>query len=160
MVGRIIVVLAAGCLAVLFPLLVYRYLRYPAPPAPLAPTFCIFAAPFSIVLTGYCRCYAEPNTALVLGLWACSLIAYAVVIAHVPRLIRGVAEFSPTLACLTFPFTVSARATLWVGNVIETGGVLIGLLPVARALFGVQLLVALVLLAYVTARFVRRTAGV
>lgn len=114
----------------------------------LRPLNCIYAAPFSMTLA--CLLVVCPDVPLpAVALWygcACGLFAFAFV--HMLRCLR--LRFYPSYASMTFPFVISATATLEVASYLAGLGLDAG----AIQAFGfLQMGLASCLTAYVLVRF-------
>ncbi|WP_283171035.1 hypothetical protein [Curtanaerobium respiraculi] len=153
-IGLLVLALAGIGLCIFVPLLVWRYLRRRRVPDRLAPAFCVLAAPFSLVTAGYICCMDAPDELFIGILGVICTVFYVVVLSRVPGIIARSREFSPTLACLSFPFTISARASRWLSIAFATLGS-----PsdacFYQVLFIVQVAIAFCLICYASVRFAR-----
>lgn len=102
--------LYAGALgyAVALALVVYRLVKLGDPPAPALPTIAIFAAPPSLLLTGYFAVAPTKSPAVVYTLLAVAGASLVYVVARLPRILSG--RFYPSFGALTFPVVISAIA--------------------------------------------------
>ena len=107
--GQILALWGLVCFIALLPLLLYRYLKYPVPP-PVRPLFCIFAAPAALCLV------ALINSAPFLSLLLLRQLLWLSWLLYIPALVNAIiclhGPFYPSFAALTFPFVISATATL------------------------------------------------
>ena len=106
-VGMVLVWFGLGAYAVMLVLVTLRYLRYEVPKG-AQPTFCIYAAPASLILATYLSCASAPSIGFTLALGILAQLMLVMVLTQVPRFV--VNGFFPSYAAMTFPFVVTATA--------------------------------------------------
>lgn len=106
-VGMALVWFGLAAYAVLLALVTARYVLREVPKG-AQPTFCIYAAPASLMLATYLSCASQPSIPLTLGLGLLGQLMLIMVITQVPRFILN--GFFPSYAAMTFPFVVTATA--------------------------------------------------
>lgn len=77
-------------------------------PAPALPTTVIFAAPASLLLTGYMVSFSEKDARMVYALLVCSVVFWAVGMVYLAKTCRG--GFLPSHSAFTFPLVISGLA--------------------------------------------------
>ncbi len=150
-IGYVLSIIGNVLTPLLMALALVRFLRHHPLKKPQTPLICILTAPFGMALASYLSCTAQPNEtfALVLQVLAfvfliVGLIAAGVSLATLP--------FAPTFGSLTFPFVISASGTAKYAALLE--GSASALAPAISTLAHIQLVIAVVLVTYVTIRFV------
>lgn len=93
---------------ILLPIVIYRVVKIKNIPSPAQPTLIIFAAPASLLLTGYLKAFAEKNANLIYGLAILALIMVLYALVKLPKLIKM--SFVPAYSAFTFPLVISAIA--------------------------------------------------
>ncbi len=104
-----------------FPLVTYRYVKYPQVQEIAKPLICIYTALFSILIVGYTSSFTVVNITFLLTLYAMACICY--IFSFYKLLTYLKMPFYPSYSAFTFPFVISAIAStkvmaLFNGNVI------------------------------------------
>lgn len=105
----------------LVPLVTYRLLSAGSLPEPAGPSLIIYAAPASLLLTGYLASFPVKDVRLLfpLAIWAFLMTIYATV--QVARLLVTL-PFYPSFSAFTFPFVISAIAfSRMTGYLVDAG---------------------------------------
>lgn len=105
--GHLLFWFGFACYAMLFCLVTYRYMKHEIPEG-ARPLFCIYAAPMSLSIVGYLATAANPHALFVAVMLVLAQALFAVVVVHLPRLLR--LKFYPSYAAMTFPFVITATA--------------------------------------------------
>ena len=125
------------------PVVIYRYLKYPAIPNPNKPLICIFTALFSILIVGYVNSFNNINFNFLMILYAIACVFYLFSLYKVIEY-RNL-EFYPSYSAFSFPFVISTIAS---GEVMAIAHNII-LSYVTK----IQLIIAVVLVAYVLFKY-------
>ena len=125
----------------------YRYLKFTAIEDKNKPFICIYTALFSILIVGYVNALTINGNFLgLIYIGAC--IFYIFAIYHAVRLlILEKLQFLPSFSAFTFPFVISAIAT---GEAYKFFG-----LSVLKYLFYIQSVIALILVIYVSCKYLK-----
>jgi exfoliative toxin A/B len=105
----------------------YRYIKYPAVPAPAQPVFCIFAAPANLCLASYLQSVQNKNLTLVIALAILGSALYLVSLVKLVTLLRS--PFFPSHSSFTFPFVISAIAMKQAAGYLSGAGIAVAFLP-------------------------------
>ena len=126
-------------------LISYRYLMFTAIDDKNKPFICIYTALFSILIVGYVNALTiNGNFLSIIYIGAC--IFYIFAIFHAIRLlIIERLKFMPSFSAFTFPFVISAIAT---GEAYKFFG-----FGVLNYLFYIQAIIALILVIYVSYKY-------
>ncbi len=126
----------------------YRYVKYPAIPAPAQPLFCIFAAPTSLCLAAYLQSVQTKSLGLVVFLAVLATALYLLSLVKLFPLLR--LPFFPSYAAFTFPFVISAIAMKQLGGYLTGAGYTVAFLP---AVVLIETIIATALVCYTLVRF-------
>lgn len=135
------------CLLLLLILISIRYKKLPVPP-PARPLFCIYAAPMSLCIAGYVQSVTPKSAGFLLLMAAAAFILYLLAFARMLSCIKG--PFYPSFAAFTFPFTISAIASMQAATCLAKLG---QPLPALTVLGQAETIVAVLLTAFVIIRF-------
>ena len=125
----------------------YRYLKFTAIEDKNKPFICIYTALLSILIVGYVNAMNIDGNFLSL-IYLGAFIFYIFAIYHAIRLlVLERLEFMPSFSAFTFPFVISAIAT---GEAYKFFG-----LAVLNYLFYIQAIIALVLVIFVSYKYLR-----
>lgn len=126
----------------------YRYVKYPAIPAPAQPLFCIFAAPTSLCLTAYIQSVQNKNLALVIAMAVLATALYLMSLVKLFSYLRM--PFFPSYAAFTFPFVISAIAMKQMTAFLGKAGYT---LPFLSTVVLIETIIATALVCYTLVRF-------
>ena len=125
----------------------YRYLKFTAIEDKNKPFICIYTALFSILIAGYVNALPiNGNFLSIIYIIACIFYIFAIYQA-IRLLILERLQFMPSFSAFTFPFVISAIAT---GEVYKYFG-----LPILNYLFYIQSIIALILVIYVSFKYLK-----
>ena len=125
----------------------YRYLKFTAIEDKNKPFICIYTALLSILIVGYVNAMNINGNFLTL-IYLGAFIFYIFAIYHAIRLlVLERLEFMPSFSAFTFPFVISAIAT---GEAYKFFG-----LGILNYLFYIQAIIALVLVIFVSYKYLR-----
>jgi len=137
-IGWLFFVFGFISMIITFPLVIYRYLKYPNQLDQNKPLICIFTAIFSILIVGYTNSLVVLNEFLIV-LYAIASICFLFSLVKVVEY-RNL-EFYPSFSAFTFPFVITAIASKEVSIIFN------------NAIFGViipiQTIIASILVIYV-----------
>lgn len=122
-----------------FPLVTYRYMKYPVEQEQNKPMICIYAAVMNILIVGYFNSFSNINHGFVLSLYVVAIICYCYSLYKLIDYVR--LPFYPSYSAFTFPFVISAIASSNVLNVLAT--------PIVHMIFVFQTIIATVMVMYV-----------
>ena len=125
------------------PVVIYRYLKYPAIPNSNKPLICIFTALFSILIVGYVNSFSSINFNFLMILYAIACPFYLFSLYKFIEY-RNL-KFYPSYSAFSFPFVISTIAS---GEVMAIAHNII-LSYVTK----IQLIIAVVLVAYVLFKY-------
>lgn len=135
--------------AVLLVLVTLRYARCEVPKG-AQPTFCIYAAPASLILATYLSCAQSPSVAFTAVFAVLGQLMLLMVLTQVPRFILN--GFFPSYAAMTFPFVVAATALRNAAGFWAAEGFAIG--EALGIVANVEVAIACALVLFVTTRYV------
>ena len=125
----------------------YRYLKFTEIEDKNKPFICIYTALFSILIAGYVNVLPiNGNFLSIIYIIACIFYIFAIYQA-IRLLILERLQFMPSFSAFTFPFVISAIAT---GEVYKYFG-----LPILNYLFYIQSIIALILVIYVSFKYLK-----
>ena len=125
------------------PVVIYRYLKYPAIPNSNKPLICIFTALFSILIVGYVNSFSSINFNFLMILYAIACLFYLFSLYKIIEY-RNL-EFYPSYSAFSFPFVISTVAS---GEVMAiTHNIILSYVT------KIQLIIAVVLVAYVLFKY-------
>lgn len=133
-----------------YPISIYRYAKLPVGDG-IKPTFCILAAPFSLMLAGYLSCTSQPDLRLAVLLFAVAQIMYWYVLVHLPAILR--LPFHPSYGAMTFPLVIPAVA--FQKMLAYLSGVGVGYPGVLGCLVVAEQGIAAVMVTYVLVRYLQ-----
>ena len=123
----------------------YRYLKFTAIDDKNKPFICIYTALFSILIVGYANALTiDGNFLTVIYIGACIFYIFAIFQAIKLIAIERL-QFMPSFSAFTFPFVISAIAS---GEVYKFFGI-----SVLNYLFYIQSIIALILVIYVSYKY-------
>lgn len=143
-------VFGLACYFIKLPVMLYRLIFSETIPDAALPSFAIMAAPASLSLAGYLSITEQPNYLLVAVLLPLAIFMTSLVYVAFVRLLR--LPFSPGYSSYTFPMVVGATALLKLADVLELEGHQ-EVFDVVYPLAGLELLIATVLVVYVSIRY-------
>lgn len=154
LVGFASILLAVGMASylVMLPLMLYRFIFHSQVPDGAKPTIAIMAAPASLSLAGYLTVVKEPSLLVCAILLGVALLMTLVIYCAFFRLMR--LPFSPGYAAFTFPLAIGATALYKTAHLVNgyPGGS--GYAGQLQHLATLELVIATLVIAYVTIRFV------
>ena len=123
----------------------YRYLKCTAIDDKNKPFICIYAAILSIIIVGYVNSFTiDGNFLTVIYIGACIFYIFAIFQA-IKLIVIERLQFMPSFSAFTFPFVISAIAS---GEVYKFFGI-----SVLNYLFYIQSIIALILVIYVSYKY-------
>ena len=140
------------CYFIELPVMLYRLIYREAIPDAALPTFAVMAAPASLSLAGYLTITNQPNYILVAVLLPLAIFMTSLVYVAFVRLLR--LPFSPGYAAFTFPMVIGATALFKLADILNQQRYQ-GIGNVINNLAGFELLVATVIVFYVSLRYLR-----
>ena len=148
-IGELIVWFGIISFIILLTIITARYIKIKEIPEPAKPLICIYAAPVSLCLVGYLQCAESKSESVVVGLFLVSVVFYIFALWKAICYLR--LPFFPSYAAFTFPFAISAVAVKQTkGYFMNIGKPISGI----GLLEKVEMFVAIILIAYVSVRFV------
>lgn len=142
-----------AALLVLFVLVTVRYFTRREMAEATLPLICIYAAPFNLCVVGCLNSVDPAPMALVGTLWAIGAVLYVVAAVNCVLCLRR--GFYPSYAAFTFPFVISAMASLMLAREAAATGAPMAVVELAVP---VQVAVACVLVVFVIVRYVNFVA--
>lgn len=127
---------------ILVPLFGYRYIKYPVKD-PLKPLICIYSAPASLIIVAYLQSSLYISKTVLIILLVISIILFIFSIAKI--VLYRKLEFYPSYSAYTFPFVITANATL---N-------LTAYFPQIVFFAWIQLIIAIILVFYVLIKYLK-----
>lgn len=97
------------CMLALIVLVTVRYLKIPVK-EPAKPLLCIYAAPVSLCLAGYVQSVQPKFHGMLIGMLIASTAILIVVLTRLPSFLK--LPFYPSYAAFTFPFVITAIASM------------------------------------------------
>ena len=123
----------------------YRYLKFTAIDDKNKPFICIYTALFSILIVGYANALTiDGNFLTAIYIGACIFYIFAIFQA-IKLIVIERLQFMPSFSAFTFPFVISAIAS---GEVYKFFGI-----SVLNYLFYIQSIIALILVIYVSYKY-------
>ena len=135
--------LQAASAIILVPLLGYRYIKYPVKD-PLKPLICIYSAPASLIIVAYLQSSLYISKTILIILLVMSIILFIFSIAKIIQYRK--LDFYPSYSAYTFPFVITANATLNLTSYF----------PQLTLFAWIPLVIAIILLCYVLIRYIKR----
>lgn len=108
-IGYFLLIFSAISAIILVPIFVYRYKKYNVK-SPFMPLICIFSAPASLIIVAYLQSTIDPSKTILIILFIISLILFIFSLAKVIQ--YRYLEFYPSYSAYTFPFVITANASL------------------------------------------------
>ena len=136
-------------LAVLVVVVTVRYFARREMAEATLPLICIYAAPFNLCIVAGLNSVEPAPVALLTVLWSIGAVLYVISAVNCVLCLRR--DFYPSYAAFTFPFVISAMASLMLGR---TAAALGAPLAVVELVTPVQVAVAAVLVTFVIVRYV------
>ena len=134
----------------LFILISYRYIRHRDYPRPTYPLICIFAAPFSLCITGFINSFGTAHIEFIIGMYVFAAAMY--VVGFIVAIKTITMEFYPSYAALTFPMVISATASYLISNAVSS--------QIIDAIFIFETVFATIIVSYVIVRYVMHIADI
>ena len=106
-VGKIIVILGLAAFIILFVLVTFRYFKHEVD-VPLKPLLCLYTAPMSLTIAGYCAVFENKSLVLLFIGGCIAQTIYVIVLTQLPKFLKT--QFYPSFAAFTFPFVITATA--------------------------------------------------
>ena len=138
-----LLIFSAASAIILVPVFGYRYIKYPVKD-PLKPLICIYSAPASLIIVAYLQSSLYISKTVLMILLVISIILFIFSIAKIIQYRK--LDFYPSYSAYTFPFVITANATLNLTYYF----------PQIRFIAWIQLVIAIILLCYVLIRYVKR----
>ncbi len=135
-------------LIILLILVTVRYVKYPDAPNPAKPLICIYTAPTSLCIAGYIQSVMPKNLALLKVLWIVATILF--VFATIKFLQYLKLPFLPSYAAYTFPFVISAIATMQLMACSKNMG---APMPWLRPILFIEAIIATITTVYALVRY-------
>lgn len=136
-------------LIVLLVLVTIRYVKYKELPDPAKPLICIYAAPTSLCIAGYVQSVVPKSYGFLMGMFVVACVLYVFALAKAIEYLKM--PFYPSYASFTFPFVISAIASKQTMVCVANMG---HPQPVLQYIVLVETIVAVMLVAYVLAKFI------
>ena len=127
------------------PLMIYRYIKYPDVLNQNKPLICIFTALMSILIVGYTNSVNTPSYEFLMTLYIIAFVFF--IFAFYKFVEYRNLDFYPSFSAFTFPFVITAIASMEVFTVIKD--------PVFNVIISIQSLIALTLVIYVLCRYLK-----
>ncbi|MEH6452392.1 MAG: TDT family transporter [Psychromonas sp.] len=140
------------CYAIMLPLMFYRIVFKENIQQGAQPTIAILAAPASLSITGYLSLIEEPSALVILVLFGIAVLMTFIVYVSFARLLF--LPFTPGFSAFTFPMAIGATALFKTAEQLEIWGVAAKDVSEVILLANIELLLATVVISYVTIRFV------
>lgn len=137
----------------LLPTIIYRLIFITQLPDASKPTIAILAAPASLLLVGYLNITPTPSIFIVAVLLGIAILMTFVVYIALIRLLQ--LPFSPGFAAFTFPLAIGATALYKLSDLTNVYGATIEMSHQLRLLAHGELLVATLMIAYVSLSYIR-----
>jgi exfoliative toxin A/B len=126
-----------------FPIVTYRYLKYPVKQEANKPLICIYAAIFNILIVGYVNSFSTINYTFLLLLYIIATLCY--LFSLYKFITYRKMPFYPSFSAFTFPFVISAIASLKINDLFNNS--------VIEYLLYFECTVAAILVIYVLIRY-------
>ncbi len=128
---------------------VYNRVKKLGLPEPSKPLLAIFAAPGSLLLTGYINLFEEKNIYLTIGLLVVSQIIYLIILFNMVSLLK--LKFYPSYSGFTFPLVISATGLkVCTGYLANIGKDIV----LFKYIVLVETLIAILIVIYVFVRYI------
>lgn len=127
---------------ILVPVFGYRYIKYPVKD-PLKPLICIYSAPASLIIVAYLQSSLYISKTVLIILLAISIILFIFSIVKIVQYRK--LEFYPSYSAYTFPFVITANATLNLTTYF----------PQITFIAWIQLIIAIILICYVLIKYLK-----
>ncbi|MDF2154407.1 TDT family transporter [Vibrio sp. CAU 1672] len=138
--------------AIMLPVMIYRLVFCAEVPDAAKPTIAIMAAPASLSLAGYLSVTSAPSPVIIALLFGIAVLMTAIIYLAFFKLLQ--LPFSPGYAAFTFPMVIGATALFKTANWMEVQGLAANYVQQVRTLAGIELIVATLVVAYVTLQFI------
>lgn len=145
-IGFIFFLVGFVAMVITLPLVVYRYLKYADIPDANKPLICIFTAVLSILIVGYVNSYNSISIGFLEAMYIFACVFYMFALTKLIKY-RNL-DFYPSFSAFTFPFVISALATKGVISKIGSNILL-------NSLLTIQTIIAVAVVAYVIAKYVK-----
>lgn len=142
LIGNFLLIFSAISAIILVPIFGYRYIKYPVKD-PLKPLVCIYSAPASLIIVAYLQSSLYISESILMVLFAISLIFFIFSLAKIIQYRK--LDFYPSYSAYTFPFVITANATLSLTSYF----------PQITSLAWIQLAIATILVCYVLISYVK-----
>ena len=150
LIGEIAFYFGFVSLIPLFILISYRYIKHKNYPKPTYPLICIFAAPFSLCITGFINSFGTAHMEFIIGMYVFAVALYIVGFVTAVRTIMM--KFYPSYAALTFPMVISATASCLISNAISS--------QIIDTIFIFETVFATIIVSYVIVRYIMHIADI
>ena len=127
------------------PLMIYRYIKYPDVLNQNKPLICIFTALMSILIVGYTNSVNTPSYEFLMTLYIIAFVFF--IFAFYKFVEYRNLDFYPSFSAFTFPFVITAIASMEVFTVIKD--------QLFNVIISIQSLIALTLVIYVLCRYLK-----
>lgn len=127
---------------ILVPLFGYRYIKYPVKDS-LKPLICIYSAPASLIIIAYLQSSLYISKTVLIILLVISIILF--IFSIVKIVLYRKLEFYPSYSAYTFPFVITANATLNLTTYF----------PQITLIAWLQLVIAIILICYVLIKYLK-----
>ncbi|WP_221076162.1 TDT family transporter [Agarivorans aestuarii] len=141
-----------ACFSIMLPMMFYRFIFKDNIEQGAQPTIAILAAPASLSMAGYLTIEPSPSALIVLSLFGISLLMTFTVYLSFFKLLR--LPFSPGYAAFTFPMVIGASCMFKTADLLNRWGVNASLVEEVLWLARFELLMASLVVAYVSFRFI------
>lgn len=137
----------------MLPIMFYRLLFSQQVPDSAKPTFAILAAPASLSMAGYLNIYVEPSPIMLSLMFGIAVLMTLIIYLSFFKLLR--LPFSPGYAAFTFPVVIGSTALFKLANWMKDMGINTQYINQIEWLASIELMVATVIVLYVSFRYVR-----
>lgn len=138
--------------AIMLPLMFFRIVFKENIPKGAQPTIAILAAPASLSIVGYLSLIVQPSMLVILILFGIAVLMTFIVYVAFARLLF--LPFTPGFAAFTFPMAIGATALFKTATQLEIWGVASEHVRDVLLLANIELVLATLVISYVTVRFV------
>lgn len=147
---KIVVYYGIAVYIIIIPIMIWRLITVEVKPA-VYHTMAVVLAPCSLCVVSVLNVLENPNRILLYFLYICVLASLAFIIIKLPKFFAF--SFTPGFAGLTFPMAIGCVATSKMGAYLDGIGNTV-LSGYAGQLFGIQIYITTMLVAYVLLNFV------
>jgi len=151
-IAEILLNFAIGSYFLLLPIILYRLILLPPLADNAKPSLAILAAPPNLCLAAYLSTAQQPSLILVFTLLSLGVLMTALVYLALIKLLT--LKFTPAFAAFTFPLVIGATAMNKVSGYFAEQGIEQSIVSTLQYLAHFELVIALVIVAYVLSRYV------